>query len=235
MQSDAHAEHRAVYSHHHGRHAATPPEERKRLTFWATLHCLAHCDVGKVLALVIGRVFQWGHLETIAPTVSIALGFAFEPAAAWRGNRWLKARWQPIPRRSGSWEPISNCRRLSQLQCRNQMLFHSSTCLAGARAGDRPPSRQARIAKRSQRAIEKNSSLDYPLSEVFRKRVAFRECLVPDCACQRQPPAGRSNQKRALDIPSVVAPINAVGATSAQQYQLSTAVEKGKKCPTLKA
>ena len=39
MRSDAHAEHRAVHSHHHGRHAATPLEERKRLAFERTQIC----------------------------------------------------------------------------------------------------------------------------------------------------------------------------------------------------
>lgn len=74
--------------HHHGRHAATPPGELKRLAFWATLHCLAGCAVGEFLGLAIGTVLGWGNLETIALAVGIAFvfGYAFTVVPLVRGG-----------------------------------------------------------------------------------------------------------------------------------------------------
>ncbi len=48
MRSAAHAEHRAVHSHHHYnvQHAAALPGDLKRLAFWATLHRFAGCAFG---------------------------------------------------------------------------------------------------------------------------------------------------------------------------------------------
>jgi hypothetical protein len=96
MRSAAHAEYRAVHSHHHqhGRHAATAPGELKRLAFWTTLHCLAGCAVGEVLGLVIGTVLRWGNLETIALAVGLAFvfGYAFTMVPVFRGGRaWRSA------------------------------------------------------------------------------------------------------------------------------------------------
>lgn len=196
MRSDAYAEHRAVHSHHHGRYAAPPPGELKRPTFWATLHSFAHCHVGMALALTNGWGLGW---KTIAPTAAISPGFPYGTAAAWRGAWSPKSRWQPIPLRSGSCEPLSNCRRLSHLQCRNPVLLHPAMCLAGALMCQRStPLSPGSYHRRSQRAIEQNSSLNDSLSEEFRKRFALWECRTLDCASQRQPPADRSNQEKEL-------------------------------------
>ena len=105
MRSAAHAEHRAVHSHHHqyGRHAAAAPGELKRLAFWATSHCLAGCAVGEVLGLVIGTVLGWGNLETFALAVGLAFvfGYAFTMVPLLRGGMvWRSAAWELVAARA---------------------------------------------------------------------------------------------------------------------------------------
>lgn len=54
MRSAAHAEHRAVHSHHHhnGQYAAGLPGDLSRLAFWATLHRFAGCAFGDPPAVI---------------------------------------------------------------------------------------------------------------------------------------------------------------------------------------
>lgn len=43
----------------------------------ATLHCLTGCAIGEVTGLIIGTVLNWGALETITLSVTLAFVFGF--------------------------------------------------------------------------------------------------------------------------------------------------------------
>ncbi|HET6747355.1 MAG TPA: DUF4396 domain-containing protein [Candidatus Saccharimonadales bacterium] len=50
-------------------------QESNKIALNATLHCLAGCAIGEITGLVLGTIFGWPNLVTIA--VAIAMAFAF--------------------------------------------------------------------------------------------------------------------------------------------------------------
>ena len=76
MKSSAHAEHRAVHSHHHqfGRHAAVPPGELKRLAFWASLFGYASTMVLLLRIAMARRSAAWVALAADAASIAIMDG-----------------------------------------------------------------------------------------------------------------------------------------------------------------
>ncbi len=67
------------HEHHHA------PDERatlNRLAVSATVHCLTGCSIGEVLGLVIGTLFGWGNMASVA--LAVVLAFVFGYALALR-------------------------------------------------------------------------------------------------------------------------------------------------------
>lgn len=60
---------------HHEHHSAK--SELNSMAASATLHCLTGCAIGEITGLIIGTVFGWGVIETIALSVGLAFLFGF--------------------------------------------------------------------------------------------------------------------------------------------------------------
>jgi Domain of unknown function (DUF4396) len=77
MDHSAHAGHHPRPAHAGHGHATTPSLDR--ISFLATLHCLAGCAVGEVAGMVIGTAMGLSNGETIALAVALAFmsGYAF--------------------------------------------------------------------------------------------------------------------------------------------------------------
>ncbi len=63
-------------SNQHQAHDRSTPD-RLRLTWSATLHCLAGCGIGEVLGVVIGTALGWGNVPTMVLAVILGFGFGF--------------------------------------------------------------------------------------------------------------------------------------------------------------
>ncbi|MGH6951910.1 MAG: DUF4396 domain-containing protein [Vitreimonas sp.] len=67
-------------THAHRHHGGTPQQDVRalsRLAWSATLHCLTGCAIGEVLGLVLGTVWGWGAMASIALAVGLAFLFGY--------------------------------------------------------------------------------------------------------------------------------------------------------------